>query len=87
MMEPFRHWTDFQFRMPAVPRSNWALSQFVDRDYEDDLDEFNDFVEQGLIDPDRVILAGLREEYKHILHMVHRLVLEQRRHGPFVSAQ
>ena len=47
--------TDFQFRMPAVPQGDWGLgkvipgiitpginlglSQFVDRDYEDDLDE------------------------------------------------
>ena len=38
-MAPLRHWTDFQFRMPTVPRSDWALSQFVDPDYEDDLDE------------------------------------------------
>ena len=40
-MEPLRHWTDFQFRMPTVPRNSWALSQFVDPDYdsEADLDE------------------------------------------------
>ena len=47
--------TDFQFRMPAVPEGDWGLGkvipgiitpgitlglgQFVDRDYEDDLDE------------------------------------------------
>ena len=41
MMEPLRHWTDFQFRMPTVPRNNWALGQFVDPDYDSgaDLDE------------------------------------------------
>ena len=71
----------------AKPVRNWNIPHWIalEEDYKLQVDElmceFNDSVERGLISSDRITIAGLRDEYKDILHLAHKLVMEQRWRG------